>query len=582
MCENLILFDDFDGPNEETKVFLNGIILGMTSNPHELIEELRKFRNVKMLPWDVSFSYNDTDEEIHICSDDGRLYRPVFTVKDDHLIATMEDGTNWDELVAKGMITYIDNMEANEAVIAFNENELVKYKNDYCEIAPAMMLGVMASIIPFPDHSQSPRNCYQCLDPETLVLMADNTKKAIKDIKIGDSVISVDPRSCIQSTTKVINQYVRETDKEIISIETESGRKITCTIDHPVLTTDGWKQAIDAENICVIPQQVVYSGGDEDLDISEMMKDDEYISELTSLGLYPVVRSKALPILARIVGKLIADEIFTKRQVKFFFNAPEDYEDFIKDLQELGFSYDSISFVHFAERVRICLFLNNAFDSLLKALTYNKDDWIIKNGSMLVKREYLSGGGSDFMEDNKVTGHQCLFEEFHIENQSEYFEKIGYRYDISKYVKNLRIYEYTKICQRSGQQFFWEREVRDRAIFVKIISKTKVKGNMIADITTESDNHSFIAGDSFCVHNSSMGKQAMSMFALSHLIRADTIVHVLNSPQKPLVSTKAATMMGFDNMPAGINCIVAIACYTGLTLVRPLPRRKTFGKFTSQ
>lgn len=86
---------------------------------------------------------------------------------------------------------------------------------------------------------------------------------------------------------------------------------------------------------------------------------------------------------------------------------------------------------------------------------------------------------------------------------------------------------------------------------------------MIADITTESENHSFIAGDSLCVHNSSMGKQAMSMFALSHLIRADTIVHVLNSPQKSLVSTKAAAMMGFDNMPAGINCIVAIACYTG-------------------
>ena len=52
-------------------------------------------------------------------------------------------------------------MEANQAVIAFNQNELTKYKNDYCEIAPAMMLGVMASIIPFPDHSQSPRNCYQ-------------------------------------------------------------------------------------------------------------------------------------------------------------------------------------------------------------------------------------------------------------------------------------------------------------------------------------------------------------------------------------------------------------------------------------
>lgn len=79
---------------------------------------------------------------------------------------------------------------------------------------------------------------------------------------------------------------------------------------------------------------------------------------------------------------------------------------------------------------------------------------------MLVKREYLSGAGSDFMEDNKVTGTLCLFEEFHIENQSDYFEKIGYRYDISKYVKNLRMYEYRKICQRSGQQFLGKRSKR--------------------------------------------------------------------------------------------------------------------------
>ena len=32
---------------------------------------------------------------------------------------------------------------------------------DFCEIDPASVLGICASIIPFPDHSQSPRNCYQ-------------------------------------------------------------------------------------------------------------------------------------------------------------------------------------------------------------------------------------------------------------------------------------------------------------------------------------------------------------------------------------------------------------------------------------
>ena len=103
-------------------------------------------------------------------------------------------------MVEKGIITYIDNLEANNAVIAFNQNELGKYHNDYCEIAAAMMLGVMASIIPFPDHSQSPRNTYQCLDPNELVTMADGNRKSIKDISKGEYVVTVDPTSCKQNS----------------------------------------------------------------------------------------------------------------------------------------------------------------------------------------------------------------------------------------------------------------------------------------------------------------------------------------------------------------------------------------------
>jgi DNA-directed RNA polymerase beta subunit/intein/homing endonuclease len=1155
ICKYMSPISDFNVLNEQTKVFLNGILTGVTEEPNELVEELKEMRRIKMLPWDVSVSYDEVDDEVNICSDEGRLLRPVFKVQDDCIMAKETDGVNWDELVEKGLIVYIDNMEANGSVIAFNQKELLEYKSSYCEISAAMMLGVMASIIPFPDHSQcifkdepvymangtvkkicdvqvgdevitfhpetqqqsitkvshtytnktdkqlfeittlsgrkiiatfdhrfmtfdgwkrieeievgktlvgvstepkpvsnlvddyviltkkqfiekcldaqieeffaikyaselsfpiksthtnlyivsrlfgfictescyisfldkddvrlnvlftdkdsanlfnedierlgfkyskkevvdfhcteysgaisalfialgcnniiqeeeckykrlpdwikngsdlvkreflsgfqggcgseikhiltnkiimgvtsksiktehvdslmnfmndivellryfnietnnitcekykdimdvsyyisstpnnlikyfdivgyrynvdknresgiyveylkylekkyierfhldkeiksytdtipldvkngnkikklhsdkiklqkglfspeewrniikwksttlfipleskiesletiisdittestnqsflcgdtfcvhnSPRNCYQCLDPETLVVMADNTKKAIKDIKIGDSVISVDPITCVQSTTTVTNQYVRETDKEIITIETESGRKITCTTDHPVLTTDGWKHAIDAENICVIPQQVVYSGGDEDLYITlpETSVKEKHINDLTSIGLYPI-KSTSLPILARIVGYLITNgstSLYDKRaQVKFNFYSIEDCEDFLKDLHELGFSsnklidVDKIIDVIF-EKYGKCkqIIYNNAFASLLiglvdgyvgKRTTQSHPplmNWI-KNGSMLVKREFLSG----FQGGNKLTGvtstkflfnhtslssrvdyanslvefmkeMKGLFEEFDIEcsgpflikksqhsqsndvhlyfkntpdNHINYFEKIGWRYNIFKYAETLRVYEYQKTCQKEIDDIIverqiikkyiedsmtirqisdklnktyqyisdsvrsieenrdpripnsfesWKRQVRDRAIFVKIVKKTrlvnKVNGNMIADITTESENHSFIAGDSFCVHNSSMGKQAMSMFALSHLIRADTVVHVLNNPHRPLVGTKAAEMMGFNEMPSGVNCIVAIACYTG-------------------
>ena len=57
------------------------------------------------------------------------------------------------------------------------------------------------------------------------------------------------------------------------------------------------------------------------------------------------------------------------------------------------------------------------------------------------------------------------------------------------------------------------------------------------------------------------------MFALSHKIRADTISHVLDYPQRPLVNTIPAAMMGFNDMPSGINAIIAIGTYTGFNQV---------------
>ena len=160
-CDNLIPLNEFSGVNNITKVFVNGILVGMTDDNDDLLNEIKAFRTSKILPYDISISYNDIDDEFHIYSDEGRLLRPVFIVENDTVKAKEKDGTCWDTLVDKDLIRYVDNNEISNAVVAFYQTELKKYKNDYCEIAPAMMLGVMASIIPFPDHSQSPRNCYQ-------------------------------------------------------------------------------------------------------------------------------------------------------------------------------------------------------------------------------------------------------------------------------------------------------------------------------------------------------------------------------------------------------------------------------------
>ena len=60
----------------------------------------------------------------------------------------------------------------------------------------------------------------------------------------------------------------------------------------------------------------------------------------------------------------------------------------------------------------------------------------------------------------------------------------------------------------------------------------------------------------------SMVKQAIG-FIPCHNLKTETVSHTLNYPQKPLVTTDIAEFNNINDYPNGINCIVAIACYTG-------------------
>ena len=67
---------------------------------------------------------------------------------------------SWQDLVASGVVEYIDTLEEETVMIAMTPDDLVDTDMAYCstythsEIHPSMILGVCASIIPFPDHNQ--------------------------------------------------------------------------------------------------------------------------------------------------------------------------------------------------------------------------------------------------------------------------------------------------------------------------------------------------------------------------------------------------------------------------------------------
>jgi intein/homing endonuclease len=79
-----------------------------------------------------------------------------------------------------------------------------------------------------------------CFLPNSPVKMHDTSLVDIKDIKIGDIVISHDG-----TKQKVVNTLTYEVHEEMLEIEMDDGKKISCTKDHKVLTKGGWKQAKD-------------------------------------------------------------------------------------------------------------------------------------------------------------------------------------------------------------------------------------------------------------------------------------------------------------------------------------------------
>jgi len=166
--KNIIHIKDFDLEKRKSggyiKVFLNGIILGFVEESEHILNDIKKYKINKLLDNSISASYDSIDEEIRIYADEGRLMRPLFNVDkiNSKLVLKKTDEPDWDALVNKDVITYIDSNESENSVIAMYPSDLEKeHKYDYCEIHPSMMIGVMASIIPFPEHSPAPRNCFQ-------------------------------------------------------------------------------------------------------------------------------------------------------------------------------------------------------------------------------------------------------------------------------------------------------------------------------------------------------------------------------------------------------------------------------------
>mgnify|MGYP003872136063 CR=1 FL=1 len=159
------------------KVYLNGRLIGVHTNPEELVTKIRSLRRQGKISHEVNVArYLIKPEkpeekwiidEVYVNCDGGRLRRPLLVVengelklKPSHIQALKEGKLTWTDLLKMGVIEFLDADEEENALIAINPEEITP-EHTHMEIVPSAILGAIASIIPYAEHNQSPRNSYE-------------------------------------------------------------------------------------------------------------------------------------------------------------------------------------------------------------------------------------------------------------------------------------------------------------------------------------------------------------------------------------------------------------------------------------
>ena len=186
----------YDILSSNSKIFLNGDWYGVSGEIKNIYQHLINCRRCGIINIYVSIIFDKFENELYIYSDAGRFLRPLYILDEGKFRITNEIGNllktnrlNWNSLLgisnnykikiddleninkeellkiysnkSEALIEYLDPYETSTKLIAMNKKNITNKNYSHCEIHPFLILGAIASTIPFPDHNQSPRNTYQ-------------------------------------------------------------------------------------------------------------------------------------------------------------------------------------------------------------------------------------------------------------------------------------------------------------------------------------------------------------------------------------------------------------------------------------
>jgi len=160
-----------DLKKDGTRVFVDGRLIGYYKDGGELAESLRDLRRNSKIHPHVGVSFHKSEIEgstrrLYVNCNAGRVLRPLIIIKDNKSLLTSElldkiskKLLSWTDLLRMGVLEVIDANEEENCYVTLDEKDTKKHT--HLEVFPPSILGAGASIIPYPEHNQSPRNTYE-------------------------------------------------------------------------------------------------------------------------------------------------------------------------------------------------------------------------------------------------------------------------------------------------------------------------------------------------------------------------------------------------------------------------------------
>ena len=153
------------------RIFVDGKLIGYHKDGEKLANSLRELRRSSKIHPHVGISIHQPEQEgatkrLYVNCNAGRVLRSLIIVKDgksaltqDLLDKVTKKLVSWNDLIRMGVIELVDANEEENCLITFDDKHVKKHT--HIEIFPSAILGAGASIIPYPEHNQSPRNTYE-------------------------------------------------------------------------------------------------------------------------------------------------------------------------------------------------------------------------------------------------------------------------------------------------------------------------------------------------------------------------------------------------------------------------------------